>query len=1048
VDVKKSFLKQSYSDNWDIFQKSLQKSSFIPKWDMFIITASNEEQAEAYRLQIEHRRKNGYLPPQTEFMVIPDPQGKRVGSGGATLNAFYEIYSGFKSHDNNPFYNKRIMIIHSGGDSKRIPQYSAFGKLFSKVPRELPDGRYSTLFDEFLISLSGLPSRMKDGVVIASGDVLLLLNHNQIDLGRQGAVGISMKSPAEMATHHGVYLSDEEYKVDSFLHKMPLEILKEKGAVDASGMASIDTGLLWMDSDVTYNLLKLILTEGVLDRDKYNLFINDKLRLNFYGDFLIPLTKNAELDSYLKEETEGEYCKDLITVRKDIWKAISGFQMYIQNLSPAEFIHFGTTAEFRDLMNKIDNEYNYLSWKNKVVSCYKEDVDFKSETFINSYIGENVILGNRVLIEDSRVKCAKIREGCIISNIDIDNDKIELMPNIVMHQLPVICKDGRKGYVTRIYGVYDNPKDTIESGKCTLFNRNFEQATKELGISNNELWGHNVDKNLWNAKLYPICSTSRESIDMALKMQSIDYMTEETRSEWLSMEKLSLKESYEIADEIKIIKAQDSIEDLVRINKFIQNVKQGVYVKHCANLLGSSSEQVKRRVNLLKEFIDVECNTMDKVKLYRAASEVLKIYSYNDCNDESEFHWNDFEDMAFSELNSAIKKSTIMLKDSNIKFIKGESVVEAAARVNFGGGWSDTPPYSIESGGNVLNAAINLKGMLPIKVITKVLKEPIVEFKSTDQNITKVFTSLEDILDYSDPTDPVALHKAALVVTGIIPQTLFTPYEEDTIDKEAALAFDASCLEKYELKEILKNLGGGISITTMVSIPKGSGLGTSSILAGAVLKSLDEILGLNISEYEIFDQVLCLEQFLTTGGGWQDQVGGLTPGIKLVTSKKGLPQKLTYENINIDDRTLKELRDRFVLVYTGQRRLAKGILREIMGKYIINDPSMIEHLSQIQKLALMMKFELEKGNVDNFAMIMNEHWEVSKKLDSGSTNTYIDQIINLCRPYISGVMICGAGGGGFLQMILKDADKKEELRAFLKDVFHDNKIGIWDCELI
>ena len=68
-----------------------------------------------------------------------------------------------------------------GGDSKRVPQYSALGKLFSPVPHELPNGRSSTLFDEFMICMSSVPSRIREGMVLLSGDVLLLFNPLQID---------------------------------------------------------------------------------------------------------------------------------------------------------------------------------------------------------------------------------------------------------------------------------------------------------------------------------------------------------------------------------------------------------------------------------------------------------------------------------------------------------------------------------------------------------------------------------------------------------------------------------------------------------------------------------------------------------------------------------------------------------------------------------------------------------------------------------------------------------------------------------------------------
>ena len=74
-----------------------------------------------------------------------------------------------------------------------MPQYSACGKLFSPVPRQLPNGYASTLFDEFVIGMSGVPSRIPEGMLVLSGDVLLLFNPLQIDFNYHGAAAISMK---------------------------------------------------------------------------------------------------------------------------------------------------------------------------------------------------------------------------------------------------------------------------------------------------------------------------------------------------------------------------------------------------------------------------------------------------------------------------------------------------------------------------------------------------------------------------------------------------------------------------------------------------------------------------------------------------------------------------------------------------------------------------------------------------------------------------------------------------------------------------------------
>ena len=109
----------------------------FPVWDYIILTASNAHQAEGFEAQLKQRS----FPSQTHVAVLPDPDGKRVGSGGATLGVIRYIKEQEAAKGHAGFDRLRILVIHSGGDSKRTPQYSALGKLFLPVPHELPDGR-------------------------------------------------------------------------------------------------------------------------------------------------------------------------------------------------------------------------------------------------------------------------------------------------------------------------------------------------------------------------------------------------------------------------------------------------------------------------------------------------------------------------------------------------------------------------------------------------------------------------------------------------------------------------------------------------------------------------------------------------------------------------------------------------------------------------------------------------------------------------------------------------------------------------------------------
>ena len=303
----------------------------------------------------------------------------------------------------------------------------------------------------------------------------------------------------------------------------------------------------------------------------------------------------------------------------------------------------------------------------------------------------------------------------------------------------------------------------------------------------------------------------------------------------------------------------------------------------------------------------------------------------------------------------------------------------------------------MEHGGTVLNAAVMLDGNCPIEVVVKKVDEPVIVLASADSGAEQTFTDISSLQDSSNPYDPFALHKAALIACGVI------PYKEPV-----------------SVQEITKNLGSGLYLSTQViNIPRGSGLGTSSILAGACVKALYEMLGKEVTDEELYDRVLCMEQIMSTGGGWQDQVGGLAPGIKMVSSEPAIRQRITCVPCKISEKTRKELDERFCLIYSGQRRLARNLLRDVVGRYVGGIEDAVDVLYEIQQTAVLMRFELEKGNIDGFAELLNQHWELSKKLDAGCTNTCIDMIFHSVEDLIDGKMICGAGGGGFLQVVLK-----------------------------
>lgn len=987
------FIRQSYLDSCAEYQKSISRDNYAT-WDYVILTASNESQADSYRAQLDYRQKAGCLPAQTKFLVLSDPDGRRVGSGGATLNVLRHI----ALNDTRKFDELKLLVIHSGGDSKRVPQYSACGKLFSPVPRILPDGRRSTLFDEFLITFTGVSARIPAGMMVASGDVLLLFNPLQIDFYGTGAAALSIKENVETGQHHGVFLKDASGNVGRFLHKQSTETLDALGAVDTRRNVDIDTGAVFFDYNILNELYDLIKTE-----EGFNAYVNETCRLSFYADFLFPLASEATLEDYLLETPEGEFSDALTACRKELWKRLHPFKMKLLQFAPAAFIHFGTSGELRDLLTKRLDDFLFLDWKSAIASNQTP----ARYAVSGSYISEQAFIAEGCYIEDSYIgDHVTINRDCIVSGVTLADAVVP--KGLALHGLKL--SDGN--FVARLYSVDDNPKEGL-------------------------LFGHlELPGTLWDTPLYPVCGSMTEACKATLSLLT-PYMDETTSAAVLldDIQKqredgvtiLSLHESFVLADTSQILPWQDKLNDLISVDKLISAAADRVTLSEAHSIFpfGLSDraatllEKRARKFNLSNE---QEFSTL--LRLYYFMSDFYK-------GSEGDR----YRDLCFHALSDAIldKACEGITYNPSLTIARDEVITYLPVRVNFGGGWSDTPPYCLEHGGAVLNASITLNGGEPIEASIHKIPEYKIILSSGDNGSYKEFTDLAALQDCRDPFDAFALHKAALLSCGVIPMQGNLP-----------------------LRDILKRLGGGIHLSTQVhGIPRGSGLGTSSILAAACVKGLYRFFGLEENydgsptayENELFNRVLCMEQIMSTGGGWQDQVGGLIPGIKFITSEKGLKQELKVETLRLDAATLSELNERFCIIYTGQRRLARNLLREIVGKYIASDADILFVLERIKVLAADMKNALLSGNIDDFASIMNEHWEMSKRLDAGCTNTCIDQMFVACEDLIDGRMICGAGGGGFIQVILKKGVDKEELKQRLDIIFDESGVQVWDCNI-
>ncbi len=334
-------------------------------------------------------------------------------------------------------------------------------------------------------------------------------------------------------------------------------------------------------------------------------------------------------------------------------------------------------------------------------------------------------------------------------------------------------------------------------------------------------------------------------------------------------------------------------------------------------------------------------------------------------------------------------------------------------RLDLAGGWTDTPPYCIENGGQVVNVAVDLNGQPPIHVFGRISETPRIVLRSIDLGIDEVITTYEELCSYAKLGSGFAIARAALALAGF----------EHRFHAGNAYADLATQLKA--------ELGGGIELSMVCAIPKGSGLGTSSILASTLLGTISELCGLGWTRDDIFQRTTALEQMLTSGGGWQDQVGGFTPGLKIIETSPGQLQTPLVRNLPVGWLAEPDRQNCMLLYYTGLTRVARDILGEIVRGLFLNSTSRLSIIREIGTNAYYVADAVQRASWTDFCEAIRRSWVLNQLLDSGTNPAPVQQVIDPVADYLSACKLLGAGGGGYMLMLAKDESAARRIRRTL-----------------
>ena len=315
------------------------------------------------------------------------------------------------------------------------------------------------------------------------------------------------------------------------------------------------------------------------------------------------------------------------------------------------------------------------------------------------------------------------------------------------------------------------------------------------------------------------------------------------------------------------------------------------------------------------------------------------------------------------------------------------------ARVDLAGGWTDTPPICYEAGGRVVNLAVRVDGRQPIGARARRIRPPHVLIVPRGTPPI-VLTRLDELAGRHDPHAVGALIQAVLVTVG---------------------ALDAG---GEALEEQLRAAGGGLEVEYWSELPHGSGLGTSSILAAAAVSAVCAVLGQSLDAPSLAHLVTKVEQCLTTGGGWQDQLGGCIGGAKLCACAPALPLAVSCERLPCD---LTKLDAHLALIYTGQTRLAKSLLQDVLRRWLLGRPASAANVEALVGTADAVAAALTAGDVPAIGGALRSYWGQKMRMCDAEP-ACVTRLLQAMyeRGLIHGGALAGAGGGGFLLVVTRE----------------------------
>lgn len=831
-----------------------------------------------------------------EFFCTNDPVGHKLGSGGGTTWLLQQAHEWLNG--------ERCIVLHAGGQSRRLPSYAPSGKILTPIPvfrwergQRLSQSLLDLQLPLYERMMAQAPQRLT--TMIVSGDVYIRAAERIGQIPDADVVCYGLWLDASIAKDHGVFVSDRRSPnvLKMMLQKPSTELLSE---LLKDHFYLTDIGI-WLLSDRAVKLL---------------------------------MKRSMKEDGTLKEyDMYSEYGCTLGTHPTIDDPELHELSVAIVPLQGGEFYHFGTSGEMISSTMAIQNIVND-----------QRDIMHHDRKPHPSIFTQNAITkipfteqNQNIWIENSCVgEHWTLSHDHIITGVPDNDWTITLEPGQCVDIIPI----GEKQYCVRRYDI----------------NEKFAGAAQQ-------------------EKRFPVLD-SLDGLDNLdnLESKAVGFLSAEDISNVANLRRLFAQR--------KVFRSRNW-------PALARNWQHSVFYQLD---LDDAAREFKEMNLSQPAALPVEAPLMTRI---------------HDCMFRGD------SDGAFSLLREGLTAGVLASKQTPRLSVYPDQIVwgRSPVRIDLAGGWTDTPPYCLMEGGSVVNIAIELNGQPPLQTYIKPCKELHIILRSIDLGAMEVVETYEQLAAYNKVGSPFSIPKAALVLAGFQPG-----FSQETYPS---------------LRAQLEAFGCGIELTLLSAIPAGSGLGTSSILAATVLGAVNDFCSLAWDKNEIGRRTLVLEQLLTTGGGWQDQFGGVLGGVKLLDTQRGFDQNPRVRWLPDAVFTQPEYAQCHLLYYTGITRTAKKILAEIVRRMFVNHHQQLLQLREMKAHSMDMYEAIQRQDFLAMGQLISKTWQQNQRIDSGTNPDSVRRITDLIDDLCLGYKLPGAGGGGYLYMVAKDPESAARIRQIL-----------------